>query len=214
MEPSMKKIDLFIFTVIFTLAIFFRVNAQSAEKVWLSTNTAAYKTGETVVVTVNAVSESPVQGFTFQIRYDPACLKLVSATSPISGMNGLLLPATPGLVDADFANATPQTINGSLVEVRFLTLGGCQTDLVLENATLIIRDKAGGAAPLVGIALGGNNLTLNIEKELGASHLTDPGTSQPGDREFPSWLLVVFSLLAVAICVLIAINLLRRPTIN
>ena len=120
----------------------------------LTSNTSAYKTGETVLVTVNAVSGTPVQGFTFQIRYDPACLQPVNATSPIPGMNGLSLPQTTGLVDASFASTTPQTANGILAEVRFVTLGGCQTNLTLESAALAIRNKSGFAAPLAGVTVG------------------------------------------------------------
>ena len=92
----MKPVTTFILAIIFTFTAVFKVGAQSAETIWLTANTTAYKTGETVLVTVNAVSGTPVQGFTFQIRYDPACLQPVNATSPISGMNGLQLPQTTG----------------------------------------------------------------------------------------------------------------------
>ena len=45
---------------------------------WVGLNDiCAPKEGETVVVTVNAVSGTPIQGLTFQIRYDPACLQSV-----------------------------------------------------------------------------------------------------------------------------------------
>ena len=90
----------------FILAVSFATHAgaQTPETIWISTNAAEYKTGETVTVLVNANSVTPIQGFTFQIRYDPACLKPLNAASPIPGMNGLSLPQTPGLVDATFAS--------------------------------------------------------------------------------------------------------------
>src|SRR5664279_3993505 len=114
------------------LASVMTVSAQGAENIWLTANTTAYKTGETVIVTLNASSATPIQGFTFQIRYDPGCLQSVNATSLIPGMNGLSLPQSSGLMDASYAGSTPVTANGPLAEIRFLALKGCQTNLTLE----------------------------------------------------------------------------------
>jgi hypothetical protein len=217
----MKKTPAFLLAIIFALTAFFTVSAQAAETIWLTASTTAYKTGETVVVTVNAVSGTQVQGLTFQIRYDPACLQPVSATSPIPGMNGMNLPQTPGLVDATFASTTPQTANGILAEVRFLALGGCQTNLTLESAALAIRNEAGFAAPLPGVTVGKKDVALNVDKETGTSLLPTPvsggtplalGTATPpAGGEFPSWLIILFSILAGVIGVLVAVNLLRNP---
>ena len=77
----MKPITSFIVAIVFALAIAMNVNAQAAESIWLTINTTAYKTGETVAVTLNASSATPIQGFTFQIRYDPNCLKPINAVS-------------------------------------------------------------------------------------------------------------------------------------
>ena len=74
----MKRIIAPIFAVLFAFVAAINVNAQTAETIWLNAATTAYKTGETVNVTLNAVSNTPVQGFTFQIRYDPACLRPVN----------------------------------------------------------------------------------------------------------------------------------------
>ncbi|MBE0669108.1 MAG: hypothetical protein IH588_00840, partial [Anaerolineales bacterium] len=123
----MKSIKALALAIIFAFIFVLNVSAQAPETIWITASTTAFKTGETVIVTVNAVSATPIQGFTFQIRYDPACLQPVNATSPISGMNGLQLPQTAGLVDASFASTTPQTANGVIAEVRLVTLGGCQT---------------------------------------------------------------------------------------
>ena len=88
----MKSLSVFYISYVFVaLGYVFGVQAQSPESIWLVANTTAYKTGETVIVTVNGSSVTPVQGFTFQIRYDPACLRPVNASSPITGMNGLPL---------------------------------------------------------------------------------------------------------------------------
>ena len=216
----MKKTTSLLLAIIFTLSVFFTVSAQAAETIWLTANASAYKTGETVVVAVNAISGTPIQELTFQIRYDPACLQPVSATSPIPGMNGMSLPQTPGLADATFASAAPQTANGILAEVRFLALGECQTALTLESATLAILNPDGLVAPLAGVTVGVNNIALNIGREVGTSQQPSPvaggtplplGPATPPSGQFPSWLIVLFSTLAGVIGVLVAVNLLRKP---
>jgi len=165
----MKRIIASVFAVLFAFVAAINVNAQTAETIWLTASTTAYKTGETVLVTLNAVSSTPVQGFTFQIRYDPACLRPVNASSPLPGMNGLPLPQLSGLVDGSYASVSPQNVNGALAEVRFVTLGECQTNLTLESAALAVRTAEGFAAPLSGIAIGNSDIVLNIDKEVGVS---------------------------------------------
>jgi hypothetical protein len=170
----MKPITVLILATILALAVVPSVGAQTAESIWLTVNTTAYKTGETVIAVVNGTSASPVQGFTFQIRYDPECLRPLNAASTIPGMNGLPLPQTTGLVDGSYASTTPQTINGVLAEVRFVTLGGCQTGLTLESAALAIRNESGFAAPLAGVTTAQNSIALNIDKEVVASQSDQP----------------------------------------
>ena len=170
----MKRIPVLILALIFTFATVMNAGAQTAESIWLTADMASFKTGETVTVAVNTASATPIQGFTFQIRYDPDCLRPVNAASPIPGMNGLPLPQLTGLVDGSYASTVPQTVNGVLAEVRFVTLGGCQTDLTLESAALAIRNEAGFAAPLTGVTIGERNVALNIDKELGTSQAAEP----------------------------------------
>jgi hypothetical protein len=182
--------------------------AQSAESIWLTANTAAYKTGETVIVSVNGSSATPIQGFTFQIRYDAACLKPVNAASTIQGMNGLPLPQLSGLVDGSYASTTPQTVNGVLAEVRFEALKGCQTNLSLESAALAIRSEAGFAAPLAGVTLSQTNVVLNIDNEAVASQVEVPVTGAvlplapaevPAAPHF-SWVIGLLALVFVLGC--------------
>ncbi len=165
----MKSTIAFLFAVIFSITLVFHVSAQTAETIWVVTNLTEYKTGEIVTLSINAISATPIQGFNFKIRYDPACLTPVNATSPISGMNGLSLPQNSGLVDASFASTTPQTANGVIAEVRFTTLAGCQSELSLENASLAIRNESGFAAELTGVAIGANKVLLNIDAAQGTS---------------------------------------------
>lgn len=172
----MKSVFAFILALLVTVMRVMNASAQSGESIWLSASTAAFKTQETVTVTVNGSSATPIQGFTFQIRYDPACLKPVNATSSIPGMNALALPQTAGLVDGSYASTTPQLVNGVLAEVRFTTLGGCNTNLTLESAALAIRNESGFAAPLAGVVLAQTNVALAIDKEVAASQAEVPVT--------------------------------------
>jgi hypothetical protein len=174
----MKRIIVaFSLVILVALGHVFGVQAQSPESIWLVANTTAYKTGETVIIAVNASTVTPVQGFTFQIRYDPACLKPVNASSPIPGMNGLPLPQLTGLVDGSYASTTPQTFNGVLAEVRFTALQGCQTGLYLESAALAVRNAEGFAAPLSSVLIGERNVSLNIDSEVVAPQ---PAQSESG----------------------------------
>jgi hypothetical protein len=161
----MKSVSALLLAFLSIVLVATNASAQSTESIWLTANTTAYKTGEIVTVAVNGASATPIQGFTFQIRYDPACLKPINAASTIPGMNGLPLPQLSGLVDGSYASTTPQIANGVLAEVRFQALKGCQTGLTLESAALAIRNSAGFAAPLAGIAIGEKNVALNIDKE-------------------------------------------------
>lgn len=165
----MKRLTACIIAVLLALLAVGNAGAQTAETIWLTASTAAYKTGETVLVTINAASATPIQGFTFQIRYEPSCLRPVNASSPLPGMNGLPLPQLTGLVDGSYASTTPQTVNGVLAEVRFTALKGCQTNLTLESAALAVRNADGFAAPLLSVLVGERNVSLFIDSEVGAA---------------------------------------------
>lgn len=160
------------------------VHAQTPESIWITASAESFKTGETLIVTVHAVSGTPIQGFTIQVRYDPACLRPLNAASPIAGMNGLLLPQSNGLADATFASTAPQMANGILAEVRFETLGACQTNLTFERASLAIKNEAGFAAPLEGITVEEKVIPLAISGEQGtAQDVPLLGTPLPLDVE-------------------------------
>lgn len=162
----MKRIASFL---IAAFCLFFApsAGAQASESIWITASADSFKTGETLIVTVHAVSAMPVQGFTIQIRYDPACLEPVNAASPVPGMNGLLLPQGAGLADATFASTSPQLANGVVAEVRFTTLGACQTDVKLESAALAVKNESGFAAPLEGVTVEERIIPLTISGERG-----------------------------------------------
>ena len=170
----MKRITACVLAILLSLVVVVNVGAQTPETIWLTAPATSYKTGETVFVTVNAASATPIQGFTFQIRYDPACLRPVNASSPTPGMNGLPLPQLTGLVDGSYASTTPQIVNGVLAEVRFTALKGCQTSLTLDGAALAIRNAEGFAAPLVSVLVGERNVSLVVDTEAGVSQAAQP----------------------------------------
>ena len=198
----MRSFVAIIIAIIFSFSSFFNVHAQSPESIWLTTNATDYKTGEIFKVFVNASSVTPIQGFTFQIRYDPACLKPINASSSVPGMNPLPLPQGTGLVDATFASTAPQNVGGILAEVTFETLGGCQTNLFLESAALAVRNASGIAAELPGIAIGQNSIPLNIDSAKGVAQ--DPAlagtplpldpTSGSSNSQTPIWGIALLTL--------------------
>lgn len=211
----MKK---YILTLIAVLCLFpaISVRAQAPESIWLSASTTSFKTGETVIVTVNANSAAPIQGFTFQIKYDPACLKPTNAASSIPGMNGLSLPQTTGLVDASFASTTPQTVNGVLAEVRFITLGACQTNINLESAALVIKNESGFAAPLPNVTVNPQAVPLAVSAEKGTSQDSPllgtplPLAADPASSSGSLPTATVIVLAAIGVIILIGIFVLLR----
>ena len=215
----MKFFYALILFIVFSFISVFIVNAQSAETIWIQANTTTYKTGETITATINAITALPVQGFTAQIRYDPACLQPVNATSPISGMNGLAVPQTSGLVDASFASTTPQTANGVLAEVRFVALKGCQTNLTIETAALVVRNDAGFAAPLTGVSIDHKAVVLNIDSAAGVPQPALAGESVlplaptifPEPEPVNGWIAAFLILLAgIAITTVVVVVRLSR----
>lgn len=205
----MKRLIVFVFAILSTLMVTVEASAQTTDSIWLTANTTAYKTGETVVVALNSSSATPIQGFTFQIRYDPDCLRPVNASSPIPGMNGLPLPQLTGLVDGSYASTTPQTVSGILAEVKFTALKECQTGLTLESAALAIRNPEGFAAPLSGVSIGERNLSLNIDRQVAAPQPAQvessgsilplaPPKAEPG---IPLWMTIgiMFAILAASL---------------
>ena len=211
-----------IFSVLVILAAFttvIDVSAQTTESIWLTATTTAYKTGETVIVALNASSTTPIQGFTFQIRYDPSCLRPLNASSPLSGMNGLPVPQLNGLVDGSYASTTPVTVSGILAEVQFTALKGCQTDLTLESAALATRTAEGFAAPLSGVLIAQRDVSLNIDHEAIQAQSTQvapsgsilPLTPPNAGPTLPPWMLMLLAILA-ALMLLATFRRFRRGT--
>ena len=207
-----KKLFSICIAIIVCFIFVIPANAQTPESIWITASTSSFKTGETVILTVYANSATPIQGFTFQIRYDPACLEPVNAASPISGMNGLLLPQLGSLVDATFASTTPQTANGLIAEVRFNALGACETNLTLESAALAIKNESGIAAPLPGVTIPDSQkavpLTISSEQGspsdqplIGAPLSLEVESDEPAQSEIPTGTIVVLAIIVLLLIV-------------
>ena len=196
----MKKNINLLLAIIFLFSFFFvgAVSAQTTESIWLDAGNTAYKRGDTVIIRVNSAVSTPIQGFTFQLRYDPACLKPISASSPIAGMNGLQLPQSVGMVDASFASTSPKSAVGMLAEASFESLAGCQTAVYLESAAVAIRNAEGFAAALPGVTLGERNIALVLDSAQGNSQAPAPvgpplslDPSQSASSESTDWSVII-----------------------
>lgn len=212
----MKRFIASIIALLSAIGMVISASAQTAESIWLTANTTAYKTGETVIIGFNASSATPIQGFTFQIRYDPSCLKPVNASSPIPGMNGLPLPQLTGLVDGSYASTTPQSANGILAEIRFTALKGCQTGLHLEDAVLVIRNEEGFAVPLSSVLIGERNVSLIIDKEVGTASSSQPESGSilpldpPETQGTSAWMTGLIYMVLIVLLMFGVYRLLRK----
>jgi hypothetical protein len=185
--------------LLFVFSVRTQAQAQAPESIWLTAGTTSFMPGETVTVTVNAISGTPIQGFNIQMRYDPACLQPGETTTPIPGMSLLSLPQTAGLVEATFASTMPQTANGVLTEVPFTALAECQTSLTLESAALAVKNADGFAVPLVGMTMGQQTVMLAVGR--GAAITAVPPTEIPPQAalSIPTWMIVLLVLLGILI---------------
>ena len=85
----MKRLTTLLLAALFIFGAYSGVKAQSAGTIWIETNQTTFSAGDTITVTLKANSAAPIQGLTFQLRYDPACLQPGTPTSLLSGLNPL-----------------------------------------------------------------------------------------------------------------------------
>ena len=158
----MKQLTAVFLALILAFNVVPGVHAQAAETIWMETSKDAYNAGEDITVTLKANTTTPIQGFTFQLLYDPACLEPSVPTSLIPGLNYMSVPQTAGKVEGIFASTAPLNVNGSLAEVKFKAQASCQTSLKLGKASLAVADASGMAVDLPGVSLGTSSLVLNV----------------------------------------------------
>ena len=177
----MKHLIAIFLACIFAFSTIFAnvVSAQAAETIWMETDKGSYGAGETVTVTLKANSVTPFQGFTFKLRYDPACLEPTVPASLLSGLNYMPVPQKSGLVSGIFANTSPLSANGALAEIKFKILTSCQSTLKLEKASLSISDASGMPVAIQGISLGASSLVVTTGGSEAA--LTQPTHAAPAN---------------------------------
>jgi hypothetical protein len=194
----MKRLPSLLLAVSLALVFVWSAQAQTPESVWLSAAATTFKPADTVSVSVNAISGTPIQGFSIQIRYDPACLQPTETTTPIPGMNLLSLPQIPGLLESTFASTTPQIVNGVIADVHFTALAQCQTALTLEKVDLAVKSPEGIAVPVIGLTMGQQTVDLTVGP--GAPVTAVPtGEAAPAGGGIPVWAIVLLALLVLLI---------------
>jgi hypothetical protein len=156
-----------------SLALVLPVTAQSGDGVWIEVDQQTFRVSEIATIIVYGNASVPIQGYTFQLRYDPACLQFKKTTNLVNNMNSSPLPEEPGLVDETFYSTTPQSVNGQLTEVTFATISPCAASIALENAALVVLDAAKMPQPLQ-LSLSASELTLAVNGPI------EPGSILPG----------------------------------
>lgn len=158
----LKKLSVCLIALFLVLTAYRAAFAQAASTIWLETDRQTAGPSDLITIKLNASSGTPVQGFAFQLSYDPACLQPESLTSLLPGLNNLEVPQKPGLVDAIFASTQPLQVNGSLAAVTFKPLAACQNNLILQKASLAIRDASGIAQPVPDVRMGASSLVITV----------------------------------------------------
>jgi len=158
----LKQLTALILTLLIALSALTGVSAQADETIWMEIDKESFTVGESITVTLKTNTTRPVQGFTYQLRYDPVCLQPGIPLSKAAGLNTMAVPQTEGMVEAVFASTTPIDVSGSLSEVKFNTLKNCQTSLKLEKANLVVADENGMAVAQSGISMGISSLLINV----------------------------------------------------
>lgn len=218
----MKNLWILLCLVALSFIFVFPVRAQTQESMWLQAVNTVYKTNETVILTLNGISATPIQGFTAQIRYDPDCLQPINGVSPISGMNGLAVPQDAGMTDVSFASTAPQLVNGVLVELHFAALKSCQTVINIETAAFVIRNESGFAVPVSGVNVNKDPVAIIISSAVGTPEsniLADgvlplaPSVSSDTEQQAVHWWTVGMIALAIIpiIFIFIALYKLLKP---
>ena len=182
----MKHLTAFLLAFILLLSTSMHSFAQAADTIWMETDKDSYSPGEPVTVTIKANSAAPVQGFTFSLRYDPACLQPETPASLVTGLNYMALPQADGIVSAIFASTTKINVNGGIASVVFNARSSCQTSLSLVKASLAVANADGLAAELPGISLGTSSIMITVAGAGGSQASGQPEISTPSVTAEPS----------------------------
>ena len=205
--------------------------AQTAETIWITTDKVTFSGDEPVRVMILANSATPIQGFSFRLQYDPACLQVKSSDKSIAQLSNMSMKQEPGIVEGIYTSTEPITINGQLVEVQFVGIKECTTALQLASASLMALNADRIAVELEGITV--DKTPVNIGFSSASSQpaataqsiavlddpnqvITEDPTAQAAPGSMLTWYLVgggalIALLLAGAIALLVVLIRKRTP---
>lgn len=193
----MKRIiSLLIIIGLLTLFQIRPASAQSANNLSLTASTPNVASGQNLLVTLQGNVSTPSQGFSLQLRYDPACLQLLKHT-PTGLLPADAFPVetkADGLLDVAYTllgGAKTFSGSGALLEIEFKTLKTCQTNLSLESAKLMASNEQGLAyyvdtelgAPL-SVSIISTGVVLTPQPP--AEQTSQPATAQPTNEAQPT----------------------------
>ena len=178
----MKTLATYLLAFMLSIVSFLPAHAQAAESIWMEVDKDSFNAGETITVTLNAISSTPIQGFSFKLSFDPACMEPSQPVSLLQGLNYMSVPQTSGMVNAIFASSTKITANGALAKVSFTAKSACQTSINLTKASLVVENADGLAASLPGINLGVSSQQITVT---GDSAPAADATAQSGGNPAP-----------------------------
>lgn len=137
-------------------------NPGQPQSVWVTSNMAAVGANQTLRVSINANSATPIQGLSFSLRYDPACLAVQGSQIVLDGLSNMSMKQPAGMVEGIYTSTSPLQANGELVAITFSGLKPCETQLALEAASLMMLDENRMAVVQDGIGISGALLPVSI----------------------------------------------------
>ncbi len=209
----MKRLTALILALLIAFLALPVARAQAAETIWIETSQDSYTVGEPITITLKTNTTRSIQGFTYKLRFDPACMQPEVPVSLFSEINYMAVPQTPGQVEAIFASTKPIQATGGISEIHFSTIASCQSSIKLEEARLIIAGTDGMAVPMNGVSQGTSSLVIRIAGAAAPAAIaitpqavnTDPQTSSTAAPQLTpepasptntwSWLLVPLGIL-------------------
>lgn len=151
--------------VMATLFTTYATYAQAINAISISADTTRQGEKTVLQVTVAASAIEKIQGITFQLKYDPACLQPSGFQSLVLNLNNTSMPQNAGLVEGIFTSTEPLTANGGMVNVNFTPLKACQNELGLVKADLVVLSPEGFAQPMSGVSVNTEPVTISVGPE-------------------------------------------------
>lgn len=139
--------------------------AQASDSIGFSSRLVEQNQQTQVEVIISASSSTPIQGISFLLKYDPACLRPSGMRSLVLNLNNTSMPQTDAAVEGIFTSTKPLPANGNLVLISFIPTSACQSQISLEKAQLIILDGEGLAQPLNGVAVDQTPQQVTVSQE-------------------------------------------------